>query len=75
MFGSLSAKVMYQVQLSGVMSDGNNTASKCVTCGLCESHFPQRIEIREELKQVSRKLEGVHGKILGAVAKRVMKSS
>lgn len=33
------------------------------------------LKVREELKQVSRKLEGVHGKILGAVAKRVMKSS
>ena len=75
MFGSLGARVMYQVQLNGVMSDGNNMASKCVNCGLCESHCPQHIEIREELKQVSRKLEGIPGKILGGVAKRVMKSS
>lgn len=33
------------------------------------------LKVRKELKQVSKKLEGVHGKILGAVAKRVMKSS
>lgn len=73
MFGSLQARVFYQLQLNGVMSDGNNMASKCVNCGLCESHCPQHIEIRKHLKQVSKELEGIPGKILGAVAKRVMK--
>jgi predicted aldo/keto reductase-like oxidoreductase len=74
MFGSLQARVFYQLQLNGVMSDGNNMASQCVNCGLCEKNCPQHIEIRKELKQVSKEMEGLTGKILGAVAKRVMKS-
>lgn len=33
-------------------------ASKCVGCGKCEQHCPQSIKIREELKNVSRKMGG-----------------
>ena len=35
----------------------STAASNCVGCGLCEKHCPQRISIREMLKQASRELE------------------
>lgn len=35
-----------------------SSASQCVGCGKCESHCPQQIEIRKELKNASKELEG-----------------
>ena len=32
-------------------------ASNCVSCGKCEAHCPQGIEIRKELKEASKTLE------------------
>ena len=34
------------------------SASQCVGCGKCEAHCPQGIQIREELKNAQRELEG-----------------
>ena len=36
----------------------STAASNCIGCGKCESHCPQSIPIREELKKVSKELEG-----------------
>ncbi|MDR0935143.1 MAG: aldo/keto reductase [Oscillospiraceae bacterium] len=35
----------------------NALASRCVKCGKCETHCPQKIEIRRELETVARKME------------------
>ena len=34
-------------------------ASRCMECGKCVAHCPQKIDIPKELKQVDRELEGV----------------
>ena len=43
-------------------------ASKCVGCGKCEKHCPQQIHIREELKNVKRRMENPAYKVAKAVA-------
>jgi predicted aldo/keto reductase-like oxidoreductase len=50
--GTPEAKQRY-----GIWSKAAAPASKCVECGKCESHCPQGIAIREELKQVKQLFE------------------
>jgi predicted aldo/keto reductase-like oxidoreductase len=50
--GSPSAKYMY-----GRWAQLGAPASKCAECGKCESHCPQGIEIRNELKNVKELFE------------------
>lgn len=51
------------------MRKSSSAASNCIECGKCEQHCPQHIEIRKELKNARKKLEGPVYK----VARRIVK--
>jgi len=40
------------------MRKTSTAASNCVGCGKCEAHCPQHIEIRKELQNARKELEG-----------------
>lgn len=49
-----------------------NPASKCIKCGKCEQHCPQKIEVRRELQKASSELEDVRYKVMSWLV-RVLK--
>ncbi|MBR1585426.1 MAG: aldo/keto reductase [Clostridia bacterium] len=51
----------------------STSPSQCVGCGKCESHCPQGIPIREELKNARRTLGGPVVDVIAKAAKLVMK--
>ena len=67
-----SARLRY-MQTMGVMSARQANASQCRQCGKCESHCPQKIAIRDQLKTVSREMEGVTYKPLVWVARKLLR--
>jgi predicted aldo/keto reductase-like oxidoreductase len=69
--GRIGASVKYLMQTS--LKSKPTNASLCVMCGKCEEHCPQGIEVMKELKNVTKKLEGIHYKPVRAIAKRFMK--
>ncbi|HEX2927318.1 MAG TPA: aldo/keto reductase, partial [Ruminiclostridium sp.] len=48
-------------------------ASQCKSCGKCESHCPQNIAIRSELKTVSKEMESILYKSVIGIARRFMR--
>jgi predicted aldo/keto reductase-like oxidoreductase len=48
-------------------------ASRCVGCGKCEARCPQHIEIRRQLKLVSKSLEPFYYRPARALIRKVMR--
>ena len=69
--GKFVAFKNYMMQTT--MKKETTNASNCVKCGACEVHCPQGIKIREELKNVVKKLEGIKYKPVRSCVKWYMK--
>ncbi|MHB1152206.1 MAG: aldo/keto reductase [Eubacteriales bacterium] len=69
--GDKSARFKY-MQNMGAIALKPSGASQCTGCGQCESHCPQKIAIREQLKNVSREMEGVFYKPIVSLARKIM---
>lgn len=69
--GKMKAFTKYLMQTT-LKSDSLN-ASHCIKCGVCETRCPQKLEIRSNLAQVTRKMEGFYYKPLRFVIKKFMR--
>lgn len=67
-----SVKLRY-MQTLGAMSRKPANASQCKDCGKCESHCPQNIAIRRQLKTVSKEMEGILYKPLVGIVRKFLK--
>lgn len=54
--GRVASIAMYVTSTAANRRD-TGLASKCIACGKCEGHCPQMIQIRRELKAVTRRME------------------
>jgi predicted aldo/keto reductase-like oxidoreductase len=61
------------MQTLGTLSKQPAYASLCRECGKCEHHCPQHIEIRNQLKAVSKEMEGPLFKPVTYIARKIMK--
>lgn len=61
------------MQILGAMSQKPSFASQCKECGKCESHCPQNIAIRKQLKIVSNEMEGILFKPIVRILRRFLK--
>ncbi len=61
------------MQTLGALSVKPANASQCKECGKCETHCPQNIAIRSQLKVVSKELEGIFYKPVMGIARKLMK--
>ena len=59
----------FDYMMCTALRKNSTAASNCVGCGKCESHCPQHIEIRKQLKQASKELEGPAYKVVRKVVK------
>lgn len=69
--GDKSARFKY-MQNMGALALKPSNASQCIGCGKCESHCPQKIAIRDQLKTVSREMEGIFYKPIVSIARKIM---
>jgi len=60
-------------QTMGTLSHVPAVASQCHECGKCETHCPQKIEIRKQLKTITREFEGPLYRPVVAVVRKVMR--
>jgi predicted aldo/keto reductase-like oxidoreductase len=62
----------YTMYITGTAANrvNNSLASKCVKCGICESHCPQKIEIRKGLGDVVKRMEPFYFTLMMRVMRR-----
>jgi|GEM_PF-1658270 len=60
-------------QTMGTLSLVPAVAPQCHECGKCETHCPQKIEIRKQLKTITREFEGPLYRPIVAVVRKVMR--
>lgn len=68
--GKMSARSSY-FQIVGLRKDPS-FASQCVKCGLCESHCPQHIDIRNKLVEADKALMPFYMKVGTTVARKFL---
>ena len=64
---------MSEYMMCTILRKDATSASNCVECGLCEKHCPQQIDIRKELKNARKELEGPVYKLAQKVVPLFMK--
>jgi len=69
----LITRGFYAMQLMGGMGAPSH-ASMCKRCKKCETVCPQKIKISDELKKVSKTLDGLSTKVILVIAKRMFSS-
>lgn len=52
------SKAFQEYVMCTLLRKDSTSAGNCVECGKCEQHCPQKIEIRKELKNAKKELEG-----------------
>jgi len=57
MKGGVGPKMQYAVATEGAINGSPSRASLCVSCGECEAKCPQKIKIRDFLKETAREME------------------
>lgn len=57
----------FDYMMCTALRKNSTAASNCIGCGKCETHCPQHIEIREQLKAASKELEGPAYKVVRKV--------
>jgi len=61
------------MQTLGALSVRPANASQCKECGKCEAHCPQNIQIRVQLKQISKEMEGIFYKPVVGLVRRFLR--
>lgn len=68
-----STGILQYITSTNGLSNDSHFVSDCVECGKCESHCPQGIKIRKELKTVKRRLQLPGMKFILSIVSKVIR--